>query len=103
MRPACPTLIHSCDFLNFSTSRSTLDLAGSRAISDLGKNETDFLDEYARADSSKNLAMIEGIRKRLGLTSLVYQKLENLVTAIGMPKEKLCTHCWDGSGYEDLN
>ncbi len=99
MRPACPTLIYSCDFLNFSTSRSTLDLAGRKAISEMEKQETDFLEEYARADSPKNLKMIERIGQRLGLTSLAYQKLDNLVSAIGLPKEKLCTHCWDESSY----
>lgn len=99
MRPACPTLIYPCEFLNFSTSRSTLDLAGRQVIYTLEGNETDSLPEYASADSDKNLYMIEGIRKRLGLTSLVYQKLPDLVDAIGMPKDKLCTHCWDGSSY----
>ncbi len=99
MRPACPTLIYSCDFLNFSTSRSTLDLAGRKAISEIEEQETDFLEKYARADSPKNLDMIESIGQRLGLTSLVYQKLDNLVSAIGLPKEKLCTHCWDNSSY----
>jgi amidophosphoribosyltransferase len=97
MRPACPTLIYPCEFLNFSTSRSTLDLAGRKAIKDIEGNETDFLDEYATAGSPKNQEMIEWIGKRLGLTSLAYQKLDELVEAVGLPKEKLCTHCWDGS------
>ncbi|MES0362401.1 MAG: amidophosphoribosyltransferase [Desulfobacteria bacterium] len=99
MRPACPTLIYPCEFLNFSTSRSTLDLAGRKAIDEIEGNETDFLEEYALANSPKNLEMIERIRERLGLTTLVYQKLEDLVTAVGLPKEKLCTHCWDGSSF----
>jgi amidophosphoribosyltransferase len=99
MRPACPTLIYPCEFLNFSTSRSTLDLAGRKVIYKLEGNETDFLPEYASADSEKNLEMIEGIRQRLGLTSLVYQKLPDLIDAIGMPKDKMCTHCWDGSSH----
>jgi amidophosphoribosyltransferase len=99
MRPACPTLIYPCEFLNFSTSRSTLDLVGRKVIYALEGSETGFLPEYASADSDKNLEMIEGIRQRLGLTSLVYQKLPDLVDAIGMPKDKLCTHCWDGSSY----
>ena len=99
MRPACPTLIYPCDFLNFSTSRSTLDLAGRKAIADLeGAEDTD-LAEYAAAGSQKNLAMVDCIRKRLKLTSLQYQNIEDLVTAIGLPKEKLCTHCWDSSSY----
>ncbi len=41
--------------------------------------------------------MIDGIRRRLRLTTLKYQRLEDLVAAIGLPKEKMCTHCWDGS------
>jgi amidophosphoribosyltransferase len=44
--------------------------------------------------------MIEHIRKKLGLTTLKYQRLEDMVSAIGLPKEKLCTHCWDGSSYD---
>jgi len=99
MRPACPTLIYPCEFLNFSMSRSTLDLAGRKAINEIEGNETDYLEEYAKANSPKNLEMIERIRKRLGLTTLAYQKLEDLVTAVGLPKERLCTHCWDGSSY----
>jgi amidophosphoribosyltransferase len=99
MRPACPTLIYPCDFLNFSTSRSTLDLAGRSVINEIEENETDFLEEYAHARSPKNLEMVAKIQERLGLTSLAYQKLEDLVRAIGLPKEKLCTHCWDGSSY----
>ena len=99
MRPACPTLIYPCEFLNFSTSRSTLDLAGRKAIKELeGKEEID-LNEYATSHSEKNMAMVDRIRKRLRLTSLKYQQLEHLVDAIGLPKEKLCTHCWDGSSY----
>ncbi|MCP4757253.1 MAG: amidophosphoribosyltransferase [Proteobacteria bacterium] len=97
MRPACPTLIHPCEYLNFSTSRSTLDLAGRKAIKELEGEEDKHLDQYAQAGSDKNLAMIEFIRKRLKLTSLKFQKMDALVEAIGLPKEKLCTHCWDGS------
>jgi amidophosphoribosyltransferase len=99
MRPACPTLIYPCDFLNFSTSRSTLDLAGRKAIAELVGADDSMLGEYAKAGSEKNLAMVDRIRQRLNLTSLQYQKLEDLVEAIGLPKEKLCTHCWDGSSY----
>jgi len=99
MRPACPTLIYPCDFLNFSTSRSILDLAGRKAIRELEDADDKFLDEYAISSSEKNQAMVDRIRQRLRLTSLKYQKLENLVEAIGLPKDKLCTHCWDGSSY----
>ncbi len=99
MRPACPTLIYPCDFLNFSTSRSTLDLAGRSAIEELEGPDFDSLEAYATAGSEQNNAMVEKIRRRLKLTSLKYQRLEDLVDAIGLPKEKVCTHCWDGSSY----
>ena len=99
MRPACPTLIYPCDFLNFSTSRSTLDLAGRKAIKELEGVDGKYLNEYAISSSDKNAAMVDRINQRLRLTTLKYQKLENLVAAIGLPKDKLCTHCWDGSSY----
>ena len=99
MRPACPTLIYPCDFLNFSTSRSTLDLAGRSAIEELEGPDCNSLEAYATAGSEQNNAMVEKIRRRLKLTSLKYQRLEDLVEAIGLPKEKVCTHCWDGSSY----
>ncbi|HBI16268.1 MAG TPA: amidophosphoribosyltransferase [Desulfobulbaceae bacterium] len=99
MRIACPTLIYPCDFLNFSTSRSTLDLAGRKIIQALEGVEDKDLHLYAQAGSAKNLAMVDGIRSQLHLTSLRYQCLEDLVAAIGLPKERLCTHCWDGSSY----
>ncbi len=99
MRPACPTLIYPCEFLNFSQSRSTLDLAGRRAIENITGREDWSLEKYAKAGSRENLAMAEDIRKRLGLTTLKFQSLDDLVKAIGLPKKKLCTHCWDGSSY----
>ena len=99
IRPACPTLIFPCEFLNFSRSRSTLDLAGRKAIKELEGAEDKHLDEYATPGTDRYYAMIEKIRERIGVNTLQYQKLDDLVEAIGLPKEKLCTHCWDGSSY----
>jgi amidophosphoribosyltransferase len=97
MRPACPPLVYGCKFLNFSISRSELDLAARRAIRELeGENVKDFV-EYTRNGTEKYNAMEERIRRRLNLTTLKYQRLEDLVEAIGLPKEKLCTYCWDGA------
>jgi len=96
IRPACPTLIYPCEFLNFSTSRTTLDLAGRRAIHELGDDES-HLEEYATPGTDRYHAMMENIRQRLGVTTLQYQRLDDLVEAVGLPKENLCTHCWDGS------
>ncbi len=96
MRPACPPLIYGCKFLNFSRSRSELDLAGRAAIEELEHGREIDLSDYVHADSGKYNAMVELIRKKLHLTTLKYQKLEHLVKAIGLPKERLCTYCWDG-------
>lgn len=96
MRPACPPLIYGCKFLNFSRSRSVLDLAARKAMKELEGDENKTPEEYADISSKKYGNMIESIRKRLRLTSLRYQKLEDMVDAIGLPKEKLCTYCWDG-------
>jgi amidophosphoribosyltransferase len=90
--------LYPCDFLNFSQSRSTLELAGRRAVSELGGTEAD-LPEYANPDSPKYQAMVNKVAERLDLDTLVYQRLDDLVDAIGLPKEKLCTHCWDGTSY----
>jgi amidophosphoribosyltransferase len=96
MRPACPPLIYGCKFLNFSRSKSELDLAGRRAIHELEGDTKVDLDAYADTTSNKYNEMIKQIEKRLQLTSLRYQRLQDLVNAIGLPKEKVCTYCWDG-------
>jgi len=100
MRPACPPLTYGCKFLNFSRSRSELDLAARRAVKELEGADDVNLEEYSCSGSEKRCAMVEKIRQRLNLTSLKYQRLEDLVDAIGLPKEKLCTYCWDGAEPE---
>jgi amidophosphoribosyltransferase len=97
MRPACPPLVYSCKFLNFSRSRSELDLAGRKAIHEIEGAGDKFSKEYTDPDSQKYAVMVDRIRKRLNLTSLKYQRLPDLVEAIGLPREKLCTYCWDGT------
>ncbi|HDS07970.1 MAG TPA: amidophosphoribosyltransferase [Bacteroides sp.] len=98
MRIACPPLTFPCIFLNFSQSNSTLELATRKAIKQLEGEEKN-LEEYADPASDRYRAMVEQIARNLGIDSLLYQDLGDLVEAIGLPKEKLCTHCWDGSGY----
>jgi amidophosphoribosyltransferase len=98
MRIACPPLLFACDFLNFSESRSIFELAGRKAIRQLGGDEKD-LKEYADPDSEKYEEMVKQIARNLDLDTLMYQRLDDLVEAIGLPKEKLCTHCWDGTSY----
>ena len=97
MRIACPPLLFPCEFLNFSQSRTPMELAGRKAIF-LLEGETTDLREYSDPDSEKYAKMVDKIAEMLDLDSLMYQRLDDLVRAIGLPKEKLCTHCWDGSG-----
>jgi len=98
MRPACPPLVFGCRFLNFSRSRSEMDLAARKAINALedGK-ETDLL-PYTDHRSEKYARMVEWIRDYIGLTSLRYQTLDDLIAAIDLPIEKLCTYCWNKQG-----
>ncbi len=95
MRPACPPLIYGCKFLNFSRSRSIFDLAGRRAMKEINGHDDEDAD-FADCHCEKYQKMIEIICRELNLTSLKYQQLDDLVEAIGLPKEKLCTYCWDG-------
>ena len=79
--------------------RSSLDLATHRAVQQIEKKEGTDMKAYSDSNSEEYKAMVNVIRKDLGLTTLTFQKLDDLVKAIGLPKEKLCTHCWDGSSY----
>ena len=96
MRPACPPLAFGCKFLNFSQSRSDLDLAARRAIKMLEGDDGVKLDTYADCETDEHAAMVKTIGDMLGLTTLRYQRLDDLVDAIGLPQEKLCTFCWNG-------
>ena len=96
MRIACPPLLFPCHYLNFSQSRSTLELAARKAIVKLEGSEKN-IEDYLDPESGKYQSMVDEIAKSIGMDSLVFQRLDDLVTAIGIPKEKLCTHCWDGS------
>ena len=73
-----------------------LDLAARHSIKEMEKDNTPDLNEYANPCSEKHCRMVDKICRKLKLTSLKYQKLDNLITSIGLPKEKLCTYCWDG-------
>ncbi|MCX6559882.1 MAG: amidophosphoribosyltransferase [Candidatus Aminicenantes bacterium] len=96
MRPACPPLVYGCKFLNFSVSRSEMDLAARRAIREIEGETPAAFEPYADPSTSAYAAMEERIRQRLNLTTLKYQHLDDLVEAIGKPKHTMCTYCWDG-------
>ena len=96
LRVACPPLLHGCKFLNFSRSRSEADLAARHAVRELvGDKEVD-LAPYADSASEEYSAVVERIRRRLGITSLQYQRLPDMIAAIGLPAESVCTYCWNG-------
>ena len=97
MRIACPPLIYGCPFIGFTSSKSDMELITRRIIKDFEGDENANLDKYATTDSPEYQRLVEEIRRRLGLTTLRFNKLEQLVQAIGLPKCRLCTHCFDGS------
>ena len=99
MRIACPPLIYACPFIGFTSSKSELELITRRIIQDLEGDHSKNLEKYATTNSPEYNKMVECIRARFGLDSLKFNTLETLVEAIGLPKCKLCTHCFDGSSH----
>ncbi len=98
IRPACPPLLFGCKYLNFSRSSSEMDLITRRVIARLedGSVTDDILEEYADPESVKYAQMLEEIRKELNFTSLRYNRLDDMLDAVGIDKCKLCTYCWNG-------
>lgn len=97
VRPACPPLLYGCKFLNFSRSKSELDLITRQIIREReGDKEQEVLQEYADPCSERYAWMLEEIRKRQNFTSLRYHRLDDLIASIGLPPCKLCTYCFDG-------
>ncbi len=99
MRIGCPPILYSCPFLKFSASKSDLELIARRKIQELEGQDDRNLEQYATYGSEKYNALVESIRSQFGITSLKFSSLDNLVKAIGIPKQCLCTHCYDGSSY----
>lgn len=98
VRPACPPLMYGCRYLNFSRSRSEMDLITRRTIMEIEGREPSSIDEYCDPENDKYHCMIECIRKKLSFTSLKFQKLDDMIEAIGLPACKVCTYCWNGRG-----
>lgn len=99
MRIACPPLIYDCPFIGFTSSKNTLELITRRIIKELEGDENKNLDKYATTGSPEYEKMVDVIAKRFGLDSLKFNTLETLIEAIGLPKCKVCTHCFDGSSH----
>ena len=97
VRPACPPLLYGCKYLNFSRSKSDLDLITRRIIREWeGDNDVNVLDEYADPNSDRYAAMLEEIRKRQNFTSLRYHRLDDLIKSIGIDACQVCTYCFNG-------
>lgn len=94
IRPSCPPLMFPCRFC--LSTRSIDELAARKAIRSLEGHDIEDVSEYIDHNSEKYKRMVEWIRNDLGATTLRYQYLEDMVTAIGLPKEKLCLYCWTG-------
>jgi len=103
IRVASPPLIYPCEFLNFSASRSTFDLFTRRAIKELEGTEEfsdDMLRDYSTPDTDRYNNLVDYMRREIGADTLKFQHLDDMIDAIGHPKERLCTHCWDKSSYK---
>lgn len=99
IRPACPPLLFGCKYLNFSRSTSEMELIARRAIKALegGEVSEETLKEYTNPDSEKYAAMVEWIREQLKFTTLMYNRLDDMLDSVGIDKSRLCTYCWDGN------
>ena len=99
IRSACPPILYSCKYLNFSRSTSPMDLLARATIMELeGEEGFNHLDEYCDGDSERGRKMRDAICQKLHFASLEYQSLEGIYEAIGLEPCKVCTYCWNGKG-----
>ncbi|MCI9639150.1 MAG: amidophosphoribosyltransferase [Emergencia sp.] len=98
IRPACPPIMYGCKYLNFSRSSSEMDLITRRVITRLenGNVTDEILEEYANQETEKYAQMVEEIRKEMGFTTLQFCRLDDMMDATGLERNKLCTYCWNG-------
>ncbi len=98
IRPACPPLIFGCKYLNFSRSKSEMELITRVVIQELEDGEVtdEVLREYADYNSEKYEKMIARICEKLNFTSLRFHRLDDMIEAVGIEPCKLCTYCWSG-------
>lgn len=100
VRISCPPLVYGCQYIGFTNSKSDLELITRQIIRDFEGDDKKNLELYAKTDSPQYQRMVAEIARRLGLSSLKFAKLEDLIESIGLPKESVCTHCFDGSSYD---
>ena len=97
MRSACPPIMYNCKYLNFSSSKSEMELLARKKIQELeGDEGQKHLAEYADANTERGQCMLKSICEEFGFDSLGYQSLDGMLEAIGLTKEQVCTYCWTG-------
>ena len=97
MRSACPPIMYGCKFLNFSRSVSDMELIARRVIRDLeGDEGLEHIPEYSDGTTERGKALRKAISEKFHFASLDFQTLDGVVGAIGLPREQLCTYCWNG-------
>ena len=99
VRISCPPLVYGCPFIGFTSSKSDMELITRRIIKDFEGHDKKNLEQYAKTGTPAYQRMVNEIARRLGLNSVKFATLEDLIESIGLPKERVCTHCFDGTSY----
>ena len=99
VRISCPPLVYGCPFIGFTSSKSDMELITRRIIKDFEGDDKKNLEQYAKTGTPEYQRMVNEIARRLGLDSVKFVTLEDLIESIGLPKERVCTHCFDGTSY----
>lgn len=99
VRISCPPLVYGCKYIGFTSSKSDLELITRRIIQDFEGDDKKNLDKYAKTGTPEYQRMVQEIGRRLGLDSVKFATIEDLIESIGLPKERICTHCFDGTSY----
>jgi amidophosphoribosyltransferase len=98
VRPACPPIMFGCKYINFSRSTSDMELIARRIIAEEegGDVERDILEDYCNPDSDRYHKMLDRMCKQMNFSSLKFNRMDDMVKAVGLPEENLCTYCWNG-------
>lgn len=99
-RISCPPLVYGCPYVGYTSSKSDLELISRRIIRDFEGDDSANIERYATTGTPEYERLVQEIARRLGLTSLKFSTIEDLIESIGLPKCRVCTHCFDGSGYD---
>ena len=97
MRSACPPVMYSCKYLNFSRASSEMELIARKVIVELeGEEGLRYIDEYSDSSTERGKKLRKTISDKFNFASLEFQSLEGVIKSIGIDPCKLCTYCWNG-------